>query len=92
MNRQAKQEQLLRLLEKQDYICAGCAKRINTADLAQRAHLAAQTKANRKEFGRAVDDDCNVVAVCSLLCNNAVAMSKHKEQRWLGNIYHRGYK
>ena len=68
-------EKILALFEKDDYICHACGRNIREGQ-PQRAHVLSQGKYARKKFGKEVIDSIwNWRSVCSLECNNKLALN-----------------
>lgn len=70
-------EELKRELLREHPICQVCGKRPST----QCAHRIPKDKPNLRKYGkRIVHHRLNILAVCSLACNDAVSISNHPEE------------
>ena len=72
MNKIKERDQLAQMYIRDRYLCCNCGAPVMT-EFPQHAHRIANTKANRKKYGKAIIDHIdNWASVCSLRCNSAM--------------------
>ena len=71
--KQWERDQLANMYIRDRHTCCNCGLSIGRWRTPQRAHRIANTKTNRKKYGKAVIDHIdNWASVCSLRCNDAM--------------------
>ena len=73
------QQKRLNIFIKSGWVCGHCGGYLNRYSTAQLGHRINQSKVNIKKYGKSViHNELNMVPVCSLRCNGAVAIGKSK--------------
>lgn len=80
MNRLEKEEERQRIFAAYGYECVVCGESVMKYGTPQLAHQIADTKANKKKWGKAViDDPLNRLPVCGLKCNDKCNIGNNPE-------------